>query len=206
MCTSARPLSGGRQHGVTLVELLLFIVIVSIAVAAVLQVMRLNAAASADPLRRKQALMIAEALLEEVQLARYTVCDPASSNAATATSVSACVIAERFGQGGGSGAGQEPVGARPYDNVNDYVAAAGVAQASFNSGGVLADASGVALAVSGYTASLTIVPENLGDIVSGYTAGAIDVGEVLRISVTVSYDSSSLTLDGYRTRYAPTIP
>ena len=187
-----------RQHGVTLVELLLFIVIVSIAVAGVLQVLRLNAGASADPLRRKQALLIAEALLEEVQLARYTFCDPSSSNAATATSTTACVIAERFGQGGGSGAGQEPVGTRPYDNVNDYVAAAGVAQAAFNSGG--------ALAVSGYTASLTIVPENLGDIVSSYTSGAIDVGEVLRISVTVSYDNSSLTLDGYRTRHAPTIP
>lgn len=192
--------------GVTLVELLLFIVIVSIAVGAVLQVLRISAGASADPLRRKQALMIAEALLEEVELARYTFCDPSSSNAATATSTTACVIAERFGQGGGSGAGQEPVGARPYDNVNDYVAAAGVAVAAFDVNGVLADANGAALAVTGYRASVRIVPEDLGDIASGHVAGGVDVGEVLRISVTVSYDNSSLTLDGYRTRYAPNPP
>lgn len=195
-----------RQHGVTLVELLLFIVIVSIAVAGVLQVLRLNAGASADPLRRKQALLIAEALLEEVQLARYTFCDPSSSNAATATSTTACVIAERFGQGAGTGAGREPVGVRPYDNVNDYAAAAGVALAAFDVNGVLADANGAALAVTGYRASLTLVPENLGDIASGYSAGAVDVGEVLRISVTVRFDNSALTLDGYRTRYAPNPP
>lgn len=202
-----RSMAGARARaGVTLVELLLFIVIVSIAVGAVLQVLRISAGASADPLRRKQALMIAEALLEEVELARYTFCDPTSSNAATATSTTACVIAERFGQGGGSGAGQEPVGARPYDNVNDYVAAAGVAVAAFDVNGVLADANGAALAVAGYRASVRIVPEDLGDIASGHVAGGVDVGEVLRISVTVSYDNSTLTLDGYRTRYAPNPP
>jgi MSHA pilin protein MshD len=193
-----------RQRGVTLVELVLFIVIVSIAVAGILQLLRSSSAASADPLRRKQALMIAEALLEEVQLAQYTYCDPSSPDASIATSVAACTIPERFGQGGGSGAGQEPVGSRPYDNVNDYAAAANTPVAAFNAGGVLADANGVALNVSGYSASLTIIPENLGDIASNNSAA--DVGDVLRISVTVSYDNQSLTLDGYRTRYAPNTP
>jgi MSHA pilin protein MshD len=192
------------QLGVTLVELVLFIVVVSVAVAGILQVLRLNAGASADPLRRKQALMIAEALMEEVQLAQYTYCDPTSSDAASATSSAACAIPERFGQGGGSGAGQEPTGARPYDNVNDYAAAANTAVAAFNAGGVLADANGVPLAVNGYSASLTIIPESLGDIASGYSA--TDVGDVLRISVTVSYDNQSLVLDGYRTRYLPNLP
>ncbi|MFL6709161.1 MAG: type II secretion system protein [Massilia sp.] len=186
----------GRQRGVTLVELVLFIVVVSVAVAGILQVLQSSTAASADPLRRKQALMIAEALLEEVQLAQYTFCDPASPDASTATSTAACTIPERFGQ--------ESAGSRPYDNVNDYAAAANTPIAAFNAGGVLADANGVPMAVNGYSASLTLIPESLGDIASN--AGAVDVGEVLRISVTVSYDNQKLVLDGYRTRYAPNTP
>lgn len=54
------------QAGVTLVELILFMVIVSIAVVAVLQVFSLTATANADPLLRRQSLAIAQALIEEV--------------------------------------------------------------------------------------------------------------------------------------------
>jgi MSHA pilin protein MshD len=193
-----------RQHGVTLIELILFIVIVSVAVVGVLQALQLTTGASADPLRRKQALMIAEGLLEEVQLAKFTFCDPASDNADSAAGSAACTIPEQFGQGGGSGAAKEPVGPRPYDNVNDYVAAASTPEAAFDIGGVLSDASGAAMALPGYTVQLTITPEPLGGIVPGNTA--TDVGDVLRISVAVSYDGQTLVLDGYRTRYAPNSP
>ena len=72
------------QRGVTLVELLMFIVIISVALAGILQVMRFTTANSADPLRRKQALMIAEALLEEVRQAGFSICDPRSVNAGSA--------------------------------------------------------------------------------------------------------------------------
>jgi MSHA pilin protein MshD len=192
------------QRGVTLIELIMFIVIVSVAVAGLLQVLRLTNASSADPVRRKQALMIAEGLMEEVQLAKFTYCDPSSDNLASAANSVACTVPERFGQGGGAGAGIEPVGPRPYDNVNDYVTMANNAEAAFDVGGVLSDASGTPLALNGYTVRLTIVPENLGGIVSGNSA--TDVGEVLRISVAVSYDGQVLVLDGYRTRYAPNAP
>jgi MSHA pilin protein MshD len=193
-----------RQRGVTLIELIVFIVIVSVAVVGVLQVMRLNTANSADPLRRKQALMIAEALMEEVQLAKFTYCDPASDNAESAPDSASCDIPERFGQGGGAGAAAEPVGPRPYDNVNDYVPAANVSTAAFDVGNVLSDASGAPMALAGYSARLTIVPESLGGIASGNSPS--DVGDVLRISVAVSYDNQTLVLDGYRTRYAPNAP
>jgi MSHA pilin protein MshD len=192
------------QHGVTLIELILFIVIVSVAVTGLLGALRLMTGASADPLRRKQALMIAEGLLEEVQLAKFTFCDPASDNVDSATGSASCTIPERFGQGGGTGAAQEPTGPRPYDNVNDYVAAAGTAVAAFDSNGVLSDATGAPMALPGYTVGLTIVPEALGGIAAGNTA--TDVGDVLRISVAVSYDGQTLVLDGYRTRYAPNSP
>ena len=187
-----------RQRGVTLIELILFIVIVSVAVVGVLQVMQITTANSADPLRRKQALMIAEAYLEEVQLAKMSYCDPSSSaeSIAAATSAGApCTVAEGWGN---------ETGARPYDNVNDYVSGPNVATAAFDVGGHLADANGDPLNLTGYSVLLTIVPEALGDLAPG--GGGSDSGEVLRISVQVSFDGQTLTLDGYRTRYAPNTP
>jgi MSHA pilin protein MshD len=56
------------QRGFTLVELIVFIVIVSVAVAGVLAVMNLTTQKSADPMIRKQALAIAEGMLEEILL------------------------------------------------------------------------------------------------------------------------------------------
>lgn len=61
-----------RQRGISLVELVMFIVIVSIAVIGTLLVMNLTTAHSADPLIRKQALAIAESLLEEIELQDFT--------------------------------------------------------------------------------------------------------------------------------------
>lgn len=57
-----------QQGGVTLVELLVSIVIVSIAASGVLGVLSMTTAASADPMIRHQAAAIAEAYLEEILL------------------------------------------------------------------------------------------------------------------------------------------
>lgn len=61
-----RPLSSER--GVSLVELIMFIVIISIAVTGVLLVMNRVTGHGADPLIRKQAIAVAESLLEEIEL------------------------------------------------------------------------------------------------------------------------------------------
>ena len=58
--------SVGRQKGLTLVELIAFIVIVSIGLTGILAVMNQTVRSSADPMARKQALSFAEAVLEEV--------------------------------------------------------------------------------------------------------------------------------------------
>lgn len=60
--------SSKSQRGVTLVELLVSIVIVSIAASGVLGVLSMTTAASADPMIRHQAAAIAEAYLEEIML------------------------------------------------------------------------------------------------------------------------------------------
>lgn len=56
------------QAGVTLVELLVSIVIVSIAASGVLGVLSMTSAASADPMSQHQAAAIAQAYLEEILL------------------------------------------------------------------------------------------------------------------------------------------
>lgn len=60
-----------RQSGVTLVELIMFIVIIGVGVNGLLSVMSSMTKNSADPMLRKQALTIAESLLEEVELKNY---------------------------------------------------------------------------------------------------------------------------------------
>ena len=58
---------GPGQRGVTLIELIIFIVVVSIAVVGLLQIFARTTASSADPQLRKQALAIAEAMLDEIE-------------------------------------------------------------------------------------------------------------------------------------------
>lgn len=187
MCTS-KPT---RQRGLSLVELVLFIVIVSVAVVAIVGAMSLNTKHSADPLRRKQALMIAEAYLEEVELAQFSYCEPTAANSDSAKNTSECAggAYEKYGA--------EPGEGRPFDNVNDYNGAS-FADASGN----LLDVNGEALGVAGYAASVSVVPADLGDI----AGGANEDPNVLRITVTVTYDGNqSVSLDGFRTRYAPQV-
>jgi MSHA pilin protein MshD len=186
-----------REQGVTLVELLMFIVIIAIALAGILEVMRFTTANSADPLRRKQALMVAEALLEEVRQAGFTFCDPRSANAGEATSTAECALPEGWGNEGPPGT----LFLRPFDNVNDYVGASGVATAAFNdSAGALADALGRPMNLAGYSATVAITPDQLGTIAAGTLADS----DALRIRITVAYGGDApVILEGYRARYAP---
>lgn len=178
-----------RQDGFTFIELIVFIMIVSIAVVGILGVYSLTSAQSVDPMRRKQALMIAESLMEEVQMAQFTEFDPASVGAVTAP------IPENWGQGPA-----EPGQGRPFDNVNDYVDTPGVPKAAFNNAsGVLVNAVEGPFG-AGYQATVAVTPAVLGGIGSAGTAPA---SPVLHIRITVTYDGDSIVLDGYRTRYAP---
>ena len=70
-----------RQRGISLIELIMFIVIVSIALAGILLVMDTVTKGSVDPIIHKQALAIAESLLEEIELQDFA---PAPGEAHTA--------------------------------------------------------------------------------------------------------------------------
>mgnify|MGYP003387114915 CR=1 FL=1 len=84
MCTDR------RQRGVTLIELIVFIVIVSVGLAGILSVLNLTTRHSADPMIRKQMLAIAEGMMDEVAAQPVTWCDPQPPGANTAMKVAAC--------------------------------------------------------------------------------------------------------------------
>ena len=184
-----------RSRGVTLVELIVFIVIVGVAMSALFAVFGTITKASADPQVRKQVLAIAESLMEEVQLMPFTFCDPDDPAAATATGTVDCATIEVIGTEGGETRYASP----QFDNVSDYSGFV----LNGGTGGIRDIANNPVTGLGNYTASIAVTQSGLG------TGGdAIAATEALRISVTVTGPSGVLTtLEGYRTRYAPrTLP
>ncbi len=173
-------------RGLSIIELLIFIVIVSGALVGVLAALQPGSQAGADPLLRRQALAIAEALLEEVQLMPFTWCDADDANVETATSAAGCAgAAEAAGPEAGEGRFAPP----SFDHVNDYN---GATLAS------IVDLTNTPIAaLAGYSASVGVAAADLGSL----TAAS---GAALRITVTVNGPhGTSVTLDGWRTRHAP---
>lgn len=60
-----------RQRGFTLIELIIFIVVVSAGMAGILTVMNTVVKSSADPMVRKQAMALADSIMEEILLKAY---------------------------------------------------------------------------------------------------------------------------------------
>jgi MSHA pilin protein MshD len=199
----AEPRAGGHrpraEHGVSLVELIVFIVIVSIGVAGVVGALSMATRASADPMIQKQALAIAEALLEEVQLQPFTYCDPDDPQAATAlsaavgaTGCTSAAAVENLGPEATAPYGPETRTSvtTPFDNVNDYN--------GFSMGPGITDLTGAAIpGLGAYTATVSVANQALG---------AVPASDSLLITVTVTGPPGSNTtvvLHGYRVRYAP---
>ncbi|MEJ6003521.1 type IV pilus modification PilV family protein [Paucibacter soli] len=176
-----------RQQGLTLVELIVFMVVVSAALAGVLQIFVQAGAKSADPMIRRQALAIAESLLQEVQLMPFTFCDPDDPNVDQAANSADCPTQPES-------IGPEPgetrySSSKPFDNVNDYQ--------GFNMSGIR-DISDTAIAgLEAYSASVTVAAAALGSIGAGS-------GDALQITVTVNGPGGeTISLQGWRTRHAP---
>jgi MSHA pilin protein MshD len=187
------PASIRRAAGVSLVELVVFIVIVSIAVTAVLATLNVGGRSTVDPMIRKQALAIAEGLIEEVEAMPYTWCDPRLDpvNVLTATSYAGCATPETPPGPEAGEARYSPPAVAPFNNVNDY---AGFDTSTANPAGIADIGGNVIPALSGYRAQVAVAQQTI----SG-------VNNILRITVTVTHAASNATvvLDGYRAMYAP---
>jgi MSHA pilin protein MshD len=180
-----------KERGLTLIEVVVFIAVLAIGIAAILVLYNRVTEASVDPMVRKQAVALAASLLEEVELHGYTYCDPDDANVYTAASSAACSQVENLGP-----EGETRSGTPRFDNVNDY-------QGFSMAGAGMQSADGTPLTgLSAYTASVAIAqisPAELGP--------AIPDTEALRITVTVSGPAGvNVSLQGYRVRYAPNAP
>lgn len=175
MCAETRRSQRTGQRGLTFVELIFFIVIVSAGLAGILTVLDVSTSRSADPMVRKQMLAVAEGVMEEVRLQSFGWCDPDDANASTAANAAGC-------------AGSTPAETRgsaltPWDQVTDY------------NGAVLNTSLAGTAFPAGYSAAVQVLQ---ADDLNG-----VKDGEALRIVVTVSFGPETLVLEGYRTRYAP---
>lgn len=170
----------------TLIELLMFIVIVGIAASAILSVMGNLSRRSAAILPQAQAQAIASGLMDEIMAQPFTFCDPNDPAAATATSVAACaVLPEALGPEPGETRG----GASPFDNVNDY-AGYGPAPIAFPDGSLVPN-------LPGYTAQVAVQA-------AGAIAG-VPAANTLLVTVTVTPPfGGPVRLRAVRIRYAPT--
>ena len=185
------------SRGMTFIELIIVMVILSVAVVGLVGVINLNVRQSASPLIAAQSLAIAESLLDEVEQQPFTYCDPTDPKVASATSSASCVtpsedalpLGPKHGESRGSAT-------NPLDNVSEY-------------NGLMLDPvkdlTGSILA-PGYKAS--IVVSQVGGMGGVDVDDPLPLADLLKILITVTGpDGHTFSLTGYRARYAPnTIP
>ncbi len=185
---SSRP--ARRERGLSLIELVVFIVVLAIGVTGVAILFNQMTRSSVDPVVRKQALAIATSLMEEIELHAFTYCDPDDPAVGTATSAAGCAIPEAIGPEPGETRYADP----RFDNVNDY-------NGFSMSGGIRDVTNTVVPGLGSYAASVTVQPISAGEL------PGIPTSEGLRITVNVTGPANAnVVLQGYRLRYAPNSP
>lgn len=175
-----------RQDGFSLIELIIFIVVVSIGITGILSVFRVAVRHSADPVVRKQAQSIAASLLAEITSHPFTYCDPSDTNATVANNSGECeTTPEQMGPEPGQTRFLQP----QFNNVNDYHGYTMNPVVNVNNNPVNA--------LQDYRASVSI--SDVGTTLFGFA----DPTAVLQVTVTVSGPGITLTETAYRFRFAP---
>lgn len=186
-CGRKRP--SFHQQGFTLIETIVFLLVVGIGIVGLLSAIGTAVRHSADPLPQKQALAIAEALMEEINAAGFTFCQAGTPNFLSATDATET----QCGINNTESVGPETGEVRPYDNVNDYI--------------TIFDAGPVPLAISEINASMLAPPNYQASIsISQVGMASISATEALRITLVVTGPNNTrVSLDSYRTRHAPRV-
>lgn len=198
MCTSNKFVR--KAAGFTLVELVTFITIISVAMAGVVGALAYVNRYSANPLVQKQALAIAEALLQEIQQVSFSYCDPNDANSATAKAYSDCATDSQQSLTGPSPSTESRYNqSNAFDNVADY---GNFSMPDDSCAGIclLGDATPLP-GLAGYTAGVTLTQ------VGGSAAfPSLASDAALQITVTVTGPANTrVVLTGYKVRYAPRV-
>jgi MSHA pilin protein MshD len=133
--------SANSQRGVTLVEMLVCILIVSTATAAIVNVLALAAGNSGDPLVRRQNLAVGQALIQEIDTMPFSATDPRTE------------AAEGMGPEAGESRGSATL---PFDDPRDY--------AGYSETGIVSP-DGTAIGGLGqYSASVAVSQQAMGNV------------------------------------------
>lgn len=163
-------------------ELVIFIVVVSVGLAGVLFVFNQVTKNSVDPQIRKQLVLVAEAMMDEIQLQPYTWCDADDPNTETATSAAGCSIPDAIGPESGE------VRGGGFDHVDDYN--------GYTSTGVRDALNAPVGGLENYNVAVTV---------SNAAMLNIATNDALKILVVVTHvpTNTAFRLESWRTRYAP---
>jgi MSHA pilin protein MshD len=178
------------QRGFTLIELIIFIVVVAAGLAGILSVMNTVVKSSADPMIRKQTVAIAESLLEEILLKEF--CDPDTATLST-TAPPVCP-ASRI-------AADQEASRKDYDDVVDYngYTTATCTSACLPVGCGIQDLTGAQVSslcrynITSVTVANAIAADN--------AALAALVPPAKKITVEVTGPQGPISLTGYRANY-----
>jgi MSHA pilin protein MshD len=201
---AARRFPDRHQHGFTLIDVLLVIVLLGIVAAALTATSARLASQSSHTLKSRQALALAQGLLDEVRHMPFTYCDPSDARAALATGA--------FVGGTGCAAQVDALGPEPgesrynaanrFDGVTDYqgfvMPGPGCAAGLCDAAGNVVNATG---ALVGCAARVDMAAQALPGIV------ALDANgrpQALRIVVTATCPGiEAVYAEGIRVRHAP---
>lgn len=179
-----------RQAGFTLIDVLVIIVLLGTVAGSLTVLFSRLAAESAETMRQRQTLGIAQALLAEVRMMPFTVCDP--KPAVPGPPGCSAVV---------DGLGPEPGESRytpgnRFDGVSDYHGLAlpgpGCLGGICDINGVLINGPGSPLA--GCSAGVTTTPLALPGVAAA---------QAWRIVVTVTCAGQPTVVEGVRVRHAP---
>jgi MSHA pilin protein MshD len=166
--------TAARQRGLTLIELIVFIVVVSVGLAGILSVLNVTLRSSADPLIRKQALAVAEAMLDEILSKSYQN-DPGdpSNSSSTLGCTSATKVTCRA---------NTPVDRQNYNDVDDY--------GGWNQAGVLDLTGALVPGLGAYTVTVAVGAPAAFNGVAGKM-----------VTVTVTGGAENVALTGFRANF-----
>ncbi len=164
-----------REHhaGFTLIEVIIFIVVVSAGLAGILSVSTTVVKSSAEPMVRKQAVAIAESLLEEILLKEY--CDPDTADTSTTPPTCPARVAA-----------DKESSRNLYDDVDDY-------NGYTTTGGIKDVMGDAAPGLTVYNIAPAVEVDDSTTDLTGVTAK--------KITVWVNSPDGAIALIGYRSNY-----
>lgn len=170
------------MRGFTLIEIVVFLMVSSIALVGVLKVYQLSVSRSADGVASKIAIEAAYSLLEEIEVMPFTYCDTSDSALMTAVSIAGCATPQGLSPFPGKSRG----GAVPFSNVGDF---GGYSQLGIR------DLNGNAI--------LGLESHRITVRLTQPSVAGVAAANVIKIEVEVSGPYSTHSVFGYKFRHSP---